>query len=126
MMKDGIKFSKEQVEKDKRDFFCEVLKYHCKGEGKALIAGRLREMTGFNAREIRNMVHQLRLEGEPICSGGSGYWYAEDSEEVANTLIWLKEMIIHLNRVHEALKETKYNMRHEEIKEGKRASYFYK
>lgn len=32
--------------------------------------------------QLRQVIHSLRLQGEPICSSGAGYWYAKTDEEV--------------------------------------------
>lgn len=48
--------------------------------------GEITGLTGYNAREIRLAVNDLRGNGYPICSGDEGYWIAKNAEEVDRTI----------------------------------------
>lgn len=40
---------------------------------------------------IIDLAHDLRLDGEPICSDSTGYWYSRDPNDIAATIIGLEE-----------------------------------
>ena len=48
---------------------------------------------------IRKRVHRLRLAGYPICSNTNGYYWADTSDELAETYMFLKSYIDELNQV---------------------------
>ena len=52
------------------------------GEANAISNRELAYRAGINERGVRKLVHEARIEGEPICSSDSGYWIAENIAEV--------------------------------------------
>jgi hypothetical protein len=58
------------------------------GTDRAISVDRLvAEVSGFynnvlNEREIRQIVHDLRFSGEPICSGPSGFYWPDTLQDV--------------------------------------------
>lgn len=67
-----------------------------------------RKLRGFgygDGREIRKAVHRLRLLGYPICSNTQGYWWAEDLDELKETINFLDGMITNMTEVSKALKQ---------------------
>ena len=59
-------------------------KFHC-GEENAVSAADIRKSFGLNPRQIRFIVSNLRIAGEPICSGKTGYYFASCKSEVVKT-----------------------------------------
>jgi GH35 family endo-1,4-beta-xylanase len=66
-------------------------------------------------RIIRLMVHDLRRNGHPICSGQEGYYYADNSREVAQTLSFLDSIQDDLSKVITEMNVTFDNMRIDEM-----------
>lgn len=52
------------------------------GEANAISNRELAYRAGINERGARKLVHEARIDGEPICSSDSGYWLAENIAEV--------------------------------------------
>ena len=82
------------------------LKKNCLSRAKAISGGDLSRMFGCNKRELRNKINFLRCQGNPICSGNEGYWYAGSKEDIADTIeyltAWMKGMnkaVISLRRL---------------------------
>lgn len=64
--------------------FAEWLKEAHTGQQSAVTA---KEMSHWGKGvQIREMVHRLRVNGYPICSGEEGYYYAETRKDVERTL----------------------------------------
>jgi hypothetical protein len=94
--------------------FAEWMKENHNGKENAI---RAKDMKHWGtAREIRHMVHDLRLEGCPICSGSTGYYYASNSSELSETLSWLDSMREDLEKAVDALKDTYYDLKHAELR----------
>ena len=56
----------------------QLLKYlqrHCLGQENAVSGKRLKKMLRVREARLRKMVHNLRVEGIPICSDRTGYFY---------------------------------------------------
>lgn len=75
--------------------FAEFLKEHHSGKQCAITAKNLK--IWGSGQEIRGIVHKLRKNGIPICSGAEGYYYAENLREIETTLY-------HLNKRHIGIK----------------------
>lgn len=60
------------------------------GKGRAIKAVELYSHFGTTPRQLRVIVSALRSEGEPICSDGSGYYYAASAEEIAKTRMLIR------------------------------------
>lgn len=58
---------------------------------------------GHSGAEVRAMVHQLRLEGVPICSSRNGYWMAHSKADVRQTINHFKSRIREMEDVVQAL-----------------------
>jgi len=52
---------------------------------------------------IGPIVHQLRLDGEPICSDAKGYWYSDKPEDLKFTIGHLEQRAHECLRVADAL-----------------------
>ena len=55
--------------------------------------------------EVRQIIHQLRLEGIPICSGPDGYYYPRDRIEATHTINHLRSRAISLFDIVKAMEE---------------------
>lgn len=94
--------------------FCIYLKSYHKGKRNAITA---RELAHWGTgKEIRTVVHKLRLDGYPICSGQTGYYFAETAEECRETVMFIGSYLKKLRRVHYALLGTLDCMETEGVK----------
>lgn len=64
-------------------------KEHC-GKRNAVKAVDLQVRFGVTPRQIRDIVSSLRLDGEPICSDNSGYYYPATASEIQKTQALLR------------------------------------
>jgi len=93
--------------------FSDWLKEYHLGKEQAITAKQMNHWG--NKREIRYLVHELRLEGHPICSGQRGYYYAKTSDELAVTVKFLKGIVYETAKAMEGLRDTYYEMKTDEI-----------
>jgi hypothetical protein len=74
-----------------------------------------RQMTQWGRGvDIREMVHNLRLKGHPICSGSTGYYYGTTSDDLDATINIMQSRINEITRVKNALSKTYRKMKLEE------------
>lgn len=91
-----------------------VLKEFHRGRENAVTAKELRYQ-GWGSREFRKMIRELRVQGYPICSGQTGYYYAKDSTELYGTVKYLSSYIKKLTEVEVSLDMTYRKMKQQEI-----------
>ena len=70
----------------------EYLQRHCLGRENAVSGKRLKKMFRVRGAELRKMVHNLRVEGIPICSDRTGYFFPANAWEVIATIGHLRRM----------------------------------
>lgn len=100
---------KEQRIKDRFDFAREtLLDYLPEGQLHPITQKELYYCTGYEPRYIRKIVQSLRDDGVPVCSTDTGYFRAEVSWEMKETIKRLKNHRDTLNDTIEALEQT-YN-----------------
>ncbi len=63
------------------DFLIYMKEYHT-GKEKAVSSAYLQSRFCISSRTVRKLVNQLRNDGNPICSGDNGYYYASDRKEL--------------------------------------------
>lgn len=63
------------------DFLIYMKVYHT-GISKAVPSTYLQSRFSISSRTVRKLVNQLRNNGNPICSGDNGYYYAGDRKEL--------------------------------------------
>lgn len=63
------------------DFLIYIKEYHT-GTSKAVPSAYLQGRFRISSRTVRKLVNQLRNDGNPICSGDEGYYYAADRKEL--------------------------------------------
>ena len=68
------------------------LKKHCLGRENAISGKQLKKMFRVREAELRKMVHNLRVEGIPICSDRTGYFYPTNAWDVITTIGHLRRM----------------------------------
>ena len=78
--------------KAKESQLLEYLQRHCLGRGNAVSGKRLKKMFRVREAELRKMIHNLRVEGIPICSDRTGYFYPANAWEVIATIGHLRRM----------------------------------
>ncbi len=59
--------------------------YHT-GEAQAVTSKELEKTFRISGPALRKAVNRLRAAGVPICSFGSGYYYAETADELEHTI----------------------------------------
>ena len=70
----------------------EYLKKHCLGQQNALGGEKLMKVFRISGTELRKLVHNLRVDGAPICSDRTGYFYSANAWEVIATIGHLRRM----------------------------------
>jgi hypothetical protein len=75
----------------------EYLKDRHNTESNALKNRELRFLFNLTERQVRDVVSQLRQEGEPVCSSTYGYWYSTDPDDIEKTLHRLEAQVENMN-----------------------------
>lgn len=73
----------------------ELLKYlkkHCFGQRNAMGGETLMKVFRISGTELRKLVHNLRVDGVPICSDRTGYFFPANAWEVIATIGHLRRM----------------------------------
>lgn len=71
-----------------------LLKATATGRENAVKAKAIKAYLGLGDSQLRDIVNSLRLEGNPICSCGSGYFYASNKVEVNESINQLQSRIM--------------------------------
>lgn len=100
-----------------QSYLLDVLQEHHMGRLNAVTARELR-IHGRNPRELRRIVHDLRVLGYPICSGQEGYYYAENSRELAGTMRFLESYLKEMQEAINGIRGTYYEMTENEGNQG--------
>ena len=77
---------------DKKTEICEYLKQYHVGRERAIYSRELQRLFSVDGRSLRRKINRLRQAGIPICSGETGYYYAENEQELNDTIIRLNEL----------------------------------
>lgn len=72
-------------------------KFHAGREG-AVTGVELEKTFRISGTELRKLVHNLRIEGCPICSDRTGYFYPRTGGEVLATILQLQRMEVGIGR----------------------------
>ena len=70
----------------------EYLKKHCPGRENAISGKQMKKRFRIHEAELRKLVHNLRVDGAPICSDRTGYFYPANAWEVIATIGHLRRM----------------------------------
>lgn len=76
-----------------KERLAEYLEQYHLGEFNAATSRELELTFGIKGIEVRHLVNQLRRDGVPIASSGSGYFYAATEQEVRATIAHLTRRI---------------------------------
>lgn len=86
----------------RESYLSDILYEFHRGEENAVTARQLR-IHGFNPRELRHTVHDLRVKGYPICSGQNGYYYASNRREINSTMNFISSYIKNMKEAYAGL-----------------------
>jgi uncharacterized protein YukE len=78
---------------NKRTAICQYLKQYHTGMGNAVYSRELERLFSIDGRNLRRMISALRMEGYPICSGDTGYYFADNQAEINATINRLNELV---------------------------------
>ena len=88
---------------DKRAAICSFLaKYHT-GRRKAVPSKELEQLFSLDGRTLRRHINCLRQRGIPICSDETGYYYAENQQEINATVCRLNGLVTHISNARTGL-----------------------
>jgi hypothetical protein len=82
---------------DKRTAICNYLKKHHTGKENAVFSRELERLFSLDGRALRRKISSLRQDGHPICSDGSGYYYAENQKEINATICRLNTLVTRIS-----------------------------
>lgn len=77
----------------------EYLKEFHTSEVKAIKARELCVLFNVHEKQLRNIVSDLRQNGEAICSSTYGYWYSRDPDDISTTLSRLVGQVDNMQKV---------------------------
>lgn len=84
---------------------------HSDGKRKPICGSQIASAFGISGIAVRRMVNEARCNGDPICSGGRGYYIASNSEEVQQTIDSLDGRIAVMRNAKEGLERCVGKMR---------------
>lgn len=92
-----------------KDALLEYLKDYHVGEENAITDRDLKRAIGIGGQALRERVNSLRRKGAAVCSSKKGYFYAENAQEIVETINHLEGRSYSLKRailgLEEALEE---------------------
>ena len=71
---------------DKQTVLHEYLKQNHAGKSNAVYSRELQKIFRIDGRNLRRKINALRQKGIPICSGDTGYYYAQHQQEIDETV----------------------------------------
>ena len=87
----------------KADELLEILKDYHNTEDTAIKCRELCELFNLTAREVRIVVNNLRVEGNPICTSNSGSWYSTKTEDIMATIHKFNSQVFNMDKVVKGL-----------------------
>lgn len=88
---------------DKKAAICEYLRRFHTGQEQAIYSRELQRLFDIDDRNLRRKISSLRQDGYPICSGETGYYYAQTQREINNTVCRLNEMLTKVSNTRNGL-----------------------
>ena len=85
----------------------EYLKEYHSDEKNALKGREICTLFNVTSKQVRNIVNDLRQNGEPICSSNYGYWYSKDPEDLEATIARLSAQVVNMEKAIEGLRKAK-------------------
>lgn len=90
-----------------KDEILAKIKLH--GINNPIFSSILEEEFKITGSELREIIHNLRLSGEPIASNSLGYYYAKDYTEIIGTINMLASREAKIREVRLALEKVFQN-----------------
>ena len=88
---------------DKRTAISEYLKKHHTGKEKAVLSRELERLFCIDGRNLRRKISSLRKDGVPICSDETGYYYADNQQEINQTVCRMNELVTTISNARTGL-----------------------
>lgn len=88
---------------DRKKAICEYLRQNHIGKEKAIHSKELEKLFMLDGRNIRRKISALRQDGFPICSDETGYYYADNQEEINHTVCRLNELVTKVSNARTGL-----------------------
>ena len=85
----------------------EYLEKNHKGKGKAVHSYTLERLFQIDGRTLRRRISKLRQAGHPICSDASGYYYADNQNEINRTVSRLNTLVMRISNARTGLMYSK-------------------
>ena len=82
---------------------CAYLINNHRGKERAVSSSELERLFSINGRSLRKIISGLRQSGCPICSGCMGYYYAQNQDEINDTVSHLNELVTGLSNARTGL-----------------------
>lgn len=94
------------MEKNKEKLLACIRNSHV-GASNAISGRQLCEYFGLTGSLVRKLINKLRIEGEPVCSDGNGYFYASTLKEIEATIAHLSSRSREMMNAEEGLRKAK-------------------
>lgn len=88
---------------DKKKAICEYLRKNHIGKENAIHSKELEKLFLLDGRNIRRKISALRQDGFPICSDETGYYYADNQNEINTTVCRLNELVTKVSNARTGL-----------------------
>ena len=88
---------------DKKSTICAYLKEHHTGKSRAILSRDLQRLFSIDGRNLRRKISALRQDGYPICSDETGYFYADNQQEINQTVFRLNGMLTKVSNARTGL-----------------------
>lgn len=85
------------------DKFLNYIKEYHTGKEKSVSSAYLQNKLCISSRTVRRLVNQLRNDGNPICSGDNGYYYAADRRELMASIKQMTSRIREISKARRGL-----------------------
>lgn len=82
-------------------------------EVKAIKGRELCTLFNLTEKQLRNVVSELRQQGEAVCSSTYGYWYSRNSDDLEITLSRLEGQVKNMNVAIEGLRKILWEVQYE-------------
>ena len=79
------------------------LKKHHTGKERAVHSNELERLFSIDGRNLRRKISSLRQDGYPICSDETGYYYADNQNEINATVNRLNELVMKISNARTGL-----------------------
>ncbi len=102
-MNGGTEKTEEKPQKSVDERLLEYLKLNHTGKEKAVRSKDLERLFSLDQRTIRKKINRIRQNGKPVCSGQTGYFYAECQEDINETVRWLNDLVTSVSNARTGL-----------------------